>query len=226
MEKYDILNTITLLINSINDSKADTALLGNYTVGDLRELAVYLHSNYEDYPPKTVKKLLRGILITQCRLINQNFTWSDENKTRGLEVNEKLNQAIQEADEKLVKTFDEINKKMNNPDSFMKDFEVKINSSCFIEYNKDKDGLSKILENPKVTRLDIGDIFRKPEICSDESDIWKSEYFNGEFDSDYIGYAIQALLDTHIWSIQDIIEIETVWTDVRVVYQSSKSIEY
>ena len=65
--------------------------------------------------------------------------------------------------------------------------------------------------------------FEKP-ITIDKSMNWNSEYFNGEFDNDYICYAIHYMLDTHAWSFADVLSIGDIWVNVEVTHQYNKKI--
>ena len=52
---------------------------------------------------------------------------------------------------------------------------------------------------------------------------WNREFLDNQFDDHYIGYCIHELLETCVWSFQDLLNIEEIWTRIVGTYNG---IEY
>ncbi|MDR0453621.1 MAG: hypothetical protein LBH05_02265 [Deferribacteraceae bacterium] len=235
MEKEDVAKQVELLIKDIcvkgvfyyTDER-----LERYTLQELKEMAVHLYLDHGEYPEKKANRLLKNILETRAGKMDQGFTWSKDNKTRFLEVNNKLTQAFEVAYNEALTLRNNFEDKIENKDPFLKDYEMEIIVQPFIKEDSDDDCFPEVLACSEYYNCipivhSMGHSFRRwdelPEYLSKEIN-YNGEYFGGEFDTEYIGYSIHALLDTHIWSFEDILNIETVCTDIKIYYQNRTDI--
>jgi len=69
-----------------------------------------------------------------------------------------------------------------------------------------------------ISNGEFGNINYIPQFI-DKSKNWNFIYFDKEFDNDYICRAVHKLLDTGIWSYEDILSITHVWMEVSVEHQ-------
>jgi len=211
-----------------------------YPVEMLELLAVKLYEEhsrkdfYRTLLPLRPKDLLGVILSERFIKLNRNFEWTKENKERFIKVNDKITQAFEKAYNEAVSIAKELENRLNNNDDFVDDYEIIIKISPYMGeefYDDDGDvgGIGFVLSEPISGCHPIRHWFGHSnlEISLSETPVyldrtlnWNIEYFGNTFDNDYIGYGIHALLDTHQWSFKDIMNINTIWTDVEVRHQN------
>jgi hypothetical protein len=197
----------------------------------LEALAVLLYDKYpfdESFQEK-YHNLMSRILCERCHKLNDNFEWTNENKQKLLNVNDKITQVFEAAYNEALSVAHELEARIENNDAFIKDYEIEIKITTYIN-EKDSDGytIGDVIGNPVSGYYPINDSIshssyergpREKPLYLDKKLNWNHEYFWGEFDDYYIGYGIHALLDTSEWSFQDIVNIGKIWADVQVWHQ-------
>lgn len=81
--------------------------------------------------------LLRAILRRRFRKLNIGFEWTQENKKRFIEVNDKITQVFEKAYKEALSAAKDLENRLNNNDDFIKDYEIEIKLHT---HTSDKDG--------------------------------------------------------------------------------------
>jgi len=224
---------ITKILNTLKDMQKDTRRkeLNQYSVETLEEFAVYIWSS------RAIRKesffdLLDDMLNERVYKLQKSFTWTPENKDRLLIVNDKITKIFEKAYDEAIAIAQKLEEEIITGSGFAKDYEIKIEITPYTcsstEANDDCD-IGIVLSGPLDEYYPISYSFEhddfylckyKKPIFLDTSLNWNIKYFNRAFDDHYIGYGIHALLDTSMWSFQDIINIKQIWADVKVTHQN------
>ena len=199
--------------------------LKKYPVKTLELLAMEMYN--KSFKDKRFR-VLDAILFERANKLDSNFEWTDENKQKFLNVNNKIMQAFVSTYNEALSVANELENRIKNGDKFLKDYEIEITITPYI-YKDDDDDICYVLSEPVSGFLPmhlpiIGNssynskVNEKP-IYLDESLNWNIEYFGDTFNNDYICYGIHELLDTHRWSFIDIVNINKIHVDVEVIHQ-------
>ena len=175
--------------------------------------------------------LLDIILSERVTKIHNHFVWTNENKEKLLKTNEEIMQTFEKAYKKAIFLYNDLNIRINNNDDFIKDYDITILMNFYMgdEYYKDSsENIGFVLSEPLSGVPPIEYYFGRfnskinlqelPFYLNKEMN-WNTEYFNNEFDNEYICYAIHELLDTDKWSFTDIVNIKKIYVDVEVKYK-------
>ena len=246
--RSDILTTeeIDALLNPVNDeltelleklkkSSHDTQQneLEQLSVETLELLAVKLYKwcSGQDLDVIILKTdLLRAILRKRFRKLNSGFEWTQENKKKFLEVNDKLTQTFEKAYKEALSAAKELENRLNNNDDFIKDYEIEIKLRL---HTSDEDGIGLVLSQPifvsDLIDYHLNSVLLEESLSRQPMEVdrlvnWNIEYFGDTFANDYIGYATHHLLDVS-WSFKDIIGINTIYADVEVIHQYREKIK-
>jgi hypothetical protein len=170
------------------------------------------------------------ILSERVVKLKDNFEWTNENKQKFLNVNDKFMQIFESAYNEALAAAFELEKRIKNNDKFIKDYEIEIKITPYMGgqfYDDTKNNFGYVLSEPKLNRSTINysfghlsydrEIKEKP-VYLDKSENWNIEYLGNTFKDNYICYEIHELL-TNKWSFYDIINIEKICVDVEVIHQ-------
>jgi hypothetical protein len=200
--------------------------LKKYSIEILELLAVEIYE-------KSYKRndLLDIILFERAVKLDDNFEWTNENKQKFLNVNDKFMQIFESAYNEALSSAFELESRIKNNDKFIKDYEIEIEITPYMHkqfYDDKKNNFGYVLSEPESNNSIIeysfghsnydSEIKEKP-VYLDKSMNWNIEYFGDTFNDNYICYAIHRLLDTDRWSFYDIININKIWADVEVIHQ-------
>jgi hypothetical protein len=204
-----------------------------YSIKTLESLAIELYENdFEWKIPVRDRKMLDEILMLRARKLNTNFTWTPENIDRLLTINDKLMEVCEKTYEEAKSVVSGLEKRIQNNDPFLKDYEVELEVSPYIYSPVDEpvEGMDSrfflVLSEP-LGLTAINDHISHFTPCNhnnpiplyiDKTKNWNIEYFDEAFSNYYIGYAIHALLDHH-WSFSDILGIKYIWGNVKIEHQ-------
>jgi hypothetical protein len=210
--------------------------IANYDVETLERFAIILYNEpLKNQARQHTLDILDSVLRERALKINGNFEWSEENRCRLLKANNALMESFESAHKEAVRTAGELETRIRNNDPFVKDYEIEITITPY-PY------IAAVAADEKIISYDIGDVLADPlsgyypinhhishchydnnineaPIYLDKSMNWNIEYFGDAFEHEYISYTVHALLDTHIWSFQDIITINKIFADVKVYHQ-------
>jgi hypothetical protein len=226
-------NEIAEILEGLEKSPFDVQLdkVRQYPVETLESLAVKLYGERFNQQRSYKWDLLNIILHERVVKLNRNFEWTEENRDRFIRVNDKITHTFEKAYNEAVSIANELEKRLNSSDDFIQDYEIEIKIGLYMGdefYDADNGGIGFVLSEPESRHSPIYYSFghsnleyslsEKP-IYLDKSKNWNAEHLGNTFDSDYIGYAIHALLDADLWSFKDIINIDNIWADVEVVHQ-------
>jgi len=218
--------------------KRDTIkkILAEYNLPMLVKIAAKLYDvifNRYHYPKYDMEKMLTYVLWERRKRLDTDFKWTDENKARLLFISDRLYEACVKGWQEATETAAALEERIKRKDSFLNDYEIKITLNVYPKIGGEREAAEAVAEHLgeetlRSLKLCIShchyDNFIKNEdyktdITINKSINWNSEYFNGEFDNDYISYAIHDMLDTHVWSFADILSIRDIWVNVEVTHQ-------
>jgi hypothetical protein len=176
------------------------------------------------------------LLLARKRRLCSAFRWTEENKARFLEINNLLLEACEKVWAEGVRLSEEIETRIAKGDEYLSDYEIEIRIDPFpvieeiqgmpydcipdilAEYFTDERTVPRLTQPISHCRHESS--LREKPLLIDRSINWNDEYFDGEFDEEYICYAIHVLRDTDCWTFQDILSINVICTEVKVEYQS------
>jgi hypothetical protein len=201
----------------------------NYSVEKLENLAVTIYE--KSHLTISINNFINHILSKRAFKLNKKFTWSEENKQKLLKVNDDFMEVFEKAYKEALSAADELEERIKNSDPFIKDYEIKIAITPYLNetanYDELKGSIELVLSEPfsnffpidyNISHCHYDSEREDLPIFLDKSSNWNSEYFWDVFKNEYICYAIHTLLD-YRWSFRDIINIGKIWVDVEVTRQ-------
>ena len=179
------------------------------------------------------KYLMEHLFFERLRRLNDNFEWTEENRTRFLQVNNELFNACKKGWQEALDKAECLEEKIEKCDPFLKDYEIRIRINTYPKVNGVKRDIAEYVESylAEETLSEVESIshchYKKvslkdkefPKYIVDDSTNWNFEYFGDVFKDDYICYLVHCMLDTGVWCFKDIISIERVWIDIEVTHQ-------
>ena len=198
-----------LLKNTVE--QLETAILARWEVGE----------NVDD------------LLRIRKQKINDAFEWTPENIEKLLELNQKFITCFENLRNEAKPIIVALQKRIDEKDDFLHDFLIDATVKPFI-FTPDEHGILGEAENG-IERIlaETLDDFNVPNICigsvSDLNNIvyldknhnWNIEpHFAGKFADHFISAAIHDLYDHTCWSFPDILRINHLWTELRIVHQN------
>lgn len=228
------------LLNSIIDDNDIYHILNKYDIETLEKLALELYGNkdYSIIPENILVKILNEVLYVRCVKLNSKHIWTEKNINEILRVSDLFATSFEKAlaYAKIIKSDLQYKKNKNN---FLMDFEIEIKLIPYLSgYEMVEDILDLracfmyVLCEPIIKKCQsilTADISYEEENKKyyDKSVIWEHEAFDSEniealscFNDHFISYAIHELLDTMIWSFQDVSSINRICAEVLVRHQS------
>jgi hypothetical protein len=228
MEHNEIMEILEKLRNSSYDDQCEK--IKKYPVEIMELLAAKEYENVKEKFRIERFDILDNILFERVMKLNNDFEWTNENKQKFLNVNNKFMQVFDTAYNEAISIANVLEDRIQNDDGFIKDYEIEIKitpylSDQFYDENLDGNSIGSILSEPEPHFSTINFSFghyhfhhEKP-IYLNKSLNWNIEYFGDVFKDNYICYEIHELLDTSRWSFYDIINIDKIWADVEVIHQ-------
>jgi len=236
---YKIEKEIHLLMAHRTKCDVVAEILAGYELPMLVKIAAKLSCmvfGICKYPEYDVKQMIKAVLRERKKRLDADFQWTDENRERFLAINNELYEACAKGWQEALKIAAALEKRMKRRDAFLKDYEIEIMIQAYPRIGGERDAVDNVaayLGEETLRCMDSGlshchyskvnsEDFQK-SITIDKSMNWNGEYFNGEFDNDFICYPIHYMLD-RVWSFADILFIRDIGVDVRVSYQYNKVI--
>ena len=220
LEEFEKLSSYSEISNKLKTYSVDT-------------LELFAGKLYKDCCRKGLRRsdLLNIILSERFRKIDIDFQWTDENKDKILQLNNKITQVFEKAYNEAVSAANELENRINNNDDFLKDYEIDISISFYMEekfYEDDaNENFAYVLSEPLSDYQPINHSFghssfliekQEKPILLDTTYNYNFEYFGDAFKDQYIGYALHVLL-YYDWSFKDLINIKSMWANVEVTLQ-------
>ena len=185
-------------------------------------------SFYKKYSKSEKENAVTNLLRFRCRYRDKHFTWTEEYRKRFLHTNNILIDSCKKAWEEAVARAQGLEHRINQNDSFLKDYEIYVNINVYptfmnggetFEYTRDffAEDLSFITA---ISHSHYKINFDALPLFVDKTKNWNTEYLGNKYERDYICYAVHRLLDTGIWCFEDVISIQRIWTDINVVHQN------
>lgn len=210
--------------------------LSQYMPDALLQMAAQLLCRREKSAPYSsfdLELVIIDVLHARERQLNNGWFFTEHDHERFLKISNELYDVCQKGWNEALKTARELELRMEQGDDFLRDYEIKV---CFRPYSSlDQKGIDEDLhfeavsyfaeEFPYTYFVDsirhhsYAENAGRIPFCLDKSMNWNCEYFDGEFDNDYISYPIHIFLDEGIWSFSDICLINNISIDVKVEHQ-------
>ena len=212
--------------------------LESYSVEKLEEFIIQAYQqSFDNQAMKNCKKQIIIALNVRRRMLNNKFEWTTENKEKLLLLNNKLMECFEKLKTEALAIAQACNKRIEAKDNFLHDFEIEGYVQPYIYeyrngkyYEKEEDGIEEVLEDYWGERLlcfnarDIKKI--NDNIFFNKKLSWNIELLKGIFNEHDISYAIHCLcMHADGWSLQDILRINHLEAELRVLYQHSKDIK-
>jgi hypothetical protein len=173
---------------------------------------------------------LKRLLSKRKRYYNNRFKFNAEDLKRFELVNQLLRRRSSEAYMQAEKIEDCLLIHIQQPDSFVSDYEIEFRVELWAE--RKYGYLEELHGNPFFTFKPSLMSFRKKSLVDNEEDEHKSFLFEenlNEYPGTFIGQRHCSLLhdlyDHTYLSFQDIIDIEEVWIEISVMIQNFTKIE-
>jgi hypothetical protein len=181
---------------------------------------------------KRNREELKSILRDRQSKLNEQFVFTPENMEKILDLNQRLMNCFEKAKEEGLKLFHDMETRMTNGDPFLQDYEIEANIIPVIiiqnkkdgEWEEPDDGILCLLNElcpSSILNLNIKGGIDTDDIYFKKSLNWNEMVGarNGELDEHYICYAMHELYEHAFYSLQDIIQINTLWVDINVRHQ-------
>ena len=178
------------------------------------------------------QKLKDYMAIRQWK-INDAFEWSPENMEKFLSLNQQLISCFEKIKKEAEAIIQTLQKRIDGEDDFLNGFYIDACVTPYI-YVPDEVGtfweaengmemiLSEALNEFELPRLDwiskvedLNDIIYLNRNCNCN----KEPHFKGKFEGHFISHAMHDLYDHSCWSFSDIIRINKLWTEIKVIHQ-------
>ena len=229
LDKYVLL--------SLTDDEAATAIYEECgsDATSLLSVAEYILENirkvsfYKEFSKRDKRAAVDNLLMQRRGFLNRRFSWTEENKKRFLYVNDNLLRSCEKAWDEAMATAAVLEERIKQNDPFLKDYEIFVTLNAYPSGGGDYK-LDMFADVPRFamsighSHYEIRDERGRP-IAVDKTMNWNNEYFGDVFKNDYICFATHCLLDTYIWSFEDIISISSIWADVEVTHQNYIDLE-
>lgn len=225
---------IKLLDYYNNQEKADDIFEG-YDIETLELLAIELYnisfghiSRSQMIPRDLIVDILDDILSQRCIKLNSNHVWSNENVQEIVRVSEMFASASEKAFMYAESIANDLGPKKTK-NEFLMEYEIEVKLNPYLKgYKTSENSIDYFMFvlceplNKYLLTCDYSD-----NKYFDRTDSWNGEPFWDEnykplncFKDKYISYAIHELLDTHIWSFYDIMNIDKICVEVKVIHKS------
>ena len=210
--------------------------LDELSIDELEKMAVHLNevgimqtgSNIE-------KERLNDILDVRKEKLNHEFKWTESNKEKLLYLNDKLIECFEKLKVEATAVLQTINNRINAKDDFLNDFELDASIQPYFYDEKDGERVYKeggieevLMDNWKEWYLHFS-TYNADDIIDDINFSrelnWNIEAFHGHFEEHYISYAIYVLWDHTEWSFSDILRINHLWAELKIIYQHSMELK-
>jgi hypothetical protein len=227
------IKTRILITNKMD--KQERNKLETYTVEQLEDIIL---SRWD--ASGKVDDELETYLCARKWKINDAFKWTLDNMEKLLHLNQKLIECFEKLRDEAKPVIQTFQKRIKEKDVFLHDFDMEARITPYIyvpdengKLNEAESGMERILTDTineyvvlfnwfveGVEGENIGEILylNKRQNWSDDP------VFNGKFDGHFISQSIHDLYDHTYWSFPDILKINHLWAELRVVHQHFEDI--
>jgi hypothetical protein len=181
---------------------------------------------------------LENYLQLRTWKLKETFEWTEENREKLLRLDQKYIACWEKLREEARSLIPDLEKRRNEDDNFDFEIEAKIKSyisvpnengemthveNCIEEIvfdalNDDNSSHYFVLNATLSSEFCLNDILYLDKEMNGGTDPW----FNGLFDNEYISHSIHDLYSHNpFMSFQDILKINNLWAELKVVYQHS-----
>jgi len=171
--------------------------------------------------------------------VNENLlkacetAWNEAFAT-ALQLEERMKQNVSLVWDETMKTIEEYERRLKICDPFLRDYEIDVSINPYPKFgppfNEDEDDLGYLLDYFAGLLLTDMSISHSHFEYRTEAKDWHllnidktynwNENIRHVLKDDYICHAMHSLLGTRIWSYEDILSIDSIWSDVKVVHQN------
>ena len=225
---------IDFLMTKRNEyGRVDAEFLAGYKMPMLVKIAAKIEHILDKVSPfgysgYDLEQLRSTVLMERKKRIDAEFEWTDRYKARFLTINEKLLDACEKGWHEALEAAKILEERIKQGDSFVNDYSLDVYLTAWPRIKYDPEWVNaeyfgtKSLQhmNTQIGHGDnkydymlTGEDGFKTSIMIDKSLNWnKEEPFKGEFDDEYICYAMDYILGGYfkIWSIPDVLSITSI----------------
>jgi hypothetical protein len=193
-------------------------------------------AEYHDFPLREnsdeYRLLLNEILQFRAKKQNAEFEWTDAKREKFIAVSSALTETFRAAYEEAVSEAKNLEKRIANGDKFITDYEIEARVEPYITSSDSSDftfanvlceSTGGVPITHSISHAHFWQAISETPIYLDTALNWNIEVLASMFTNEYIGYCIHALLESCCWSFADILNIETLRSEVLVIRQNSKS---
>ena len=199
------------------------------SVAELEALAIELpHESERDKP------LMRELFYARKRKLNKGFIFTPEHIEKFLWIDKEIKMCVEKLQQQGEKVIVDLEKLIQQKDAFFVDYEIDaLIFPRIIEWSEEDqcecetyDKIIEILDWLEEGYLESVLYFSPKselDICFFGDLNWNTSGLIGVEDSIFanhqIGYGMHVLCDHSHWSFPDIMRINNIWCDLRVLYQ-------
>jgi hypothetical protein len=209
------------------------------SVAELEILAIELPSKNESDKP-----LLHELFYVRKQKLNKDFIFTPEHIEKFLWVDREIKMCVQKLQQQGEKVLKELEKLIHQKDAFFMDYEIEaFITPVILELDNETAPYDYRTEDKIIELIDwIETNCVQPSILNFRPNaelLYKNSCWFGDlnwntssligvedciFANHHIGYGMHVLCDHSHWSFPDIMRINNIWCDLRVLYQRYKRI--
>jgi hypothetical protein len=185
--------------------------------------------------------LLGAVLEARKKKLDDAFIPTPEHIRRMLDVNDQFFLSFEKARNEAHEIMKELDNRLENKDDFLKEYEIEVVLTPYIEYSNSKDERRESGCNI-YTIISESDIYLRSRIssCQDNRyDIICWYFLDPDLNCNtdmgtistflhgyHINFALHELWENSFFSLEDIMNIGTIWIDVNVSHQGYLKLNY
>ena len=199
---------------------------------ELEKFAVHLYGKKKKRHYTSDSDILHMALLYRCSKLNNSFSWTKANKRKFLDINKRLMNVFEISYNEAIISAKTLEQRIQNNDPFVSDYEIEVVLAPYIsdKNNFEYDSIALVLSEPdhfpinySISHSSFINNIKVLPVYLDKSLNWNQLYFGGLFNDQYICHQIHLLME-HNWAFQDILNINQIWSDVKVIHQHHHSI--
>jgi len=214
-------------MNNSDGSKAPWQKFEKHSPATLEVMAVSIFTarNWD-------RDTLRGLLEERKRKLNKDFVFTPEYIEKFLWIDREIKKCVQKLQQQGEKVIKDLEKLIQKKDAFFIDFEVEAQIFPKIiewsdNYECECETEDKIVEIIDWIEKEHNYILRFSPALKDSSCYFSDLNWNdhelgarkGTFADYHIGYGMHELCSHSLWSFPDMMRINEIWCDLKVLYQ-------
>jgi hypothetical protein len=172
-------------------------------------------------------KAINHILPIRCRLLNRSFTWTAENHQKMLWLSNQFIEAFEKAWKEAEPIARALEKRVLDSDKELENYTVSVKVVPVIDstHSNERSSLNIHLQNVLIdnfigheishSEYGMGDCWNPREL--NRNDGAYLDYLRDEFQGEPLCYQLYELLKTEVWSYSDIMRIDRLDAEIKVI---------